>query len=256
MSIDSFERYPLLFGPSPIHRLERLGEHLGGGVDLGQARGLQLGAGVRRQQGAQARVSRGGRAEARAATRWSRSAGSSPITPVRWPQSPRDSVLAACSCRSRWVDWPDAVYDKVGNILLRHGSWGPTSALTPPASTSAFAPAGRRRWSRSRTGAARPTRFRPALGPSARRARFRSLGPGGPGAGTGARPLLRHHRRVLGHRLPPRRGCSPGLRLTAAAAPSAGDRRAPRTRGRRAGRSLGIAQRTADADRPLARARR
>jgi len=24
MSIESFERYPLLFGPSPVHRLERL----------------------------------------------------------------------------------------------------------------------------------------------------------------------------------------------------------------------------------------
>jgi hypothetical protein len=30
MSIDSFERYPLLFGPSPVHRLDRLTEHLGG----------------------------------------------------------------------------------------------------------------------------------------------------------------------------------------------------------------------------------
>jgi hypothetical protein len=30
MSIGSFERYPLLFGPSPVHRLERLSAHLGG----------------------------------------------------------------------------------------------------------------------------------------------------------------------------------------------------------------------------------
>src|SRR5258705_1653365 len=30
MSIDSFERYPLLFGPSPVHRLDRLTDHLGG----------------------------------------------------------------------------------------------------------------------------------------------------------------------------------------------------------------------------------
>ena len=30
MSFDSFERYPLLFGPSPVHRLDRLTEYLGG----------------------------------------------------------------------------------------------------------------------------------------------------------------------------------------------------------------------------------
>lgn len=30
MSISSYERYPLLFGPSPVHRLDRLTEHLGG----------------------------------------------------------------------------------------------------------------------------------------------------------------------------------------------------------------------------------
>ena len=30
MSIQSFEKYPLLFGPSPVHRLDRLTRHLGG----------------------------------------------------------------------------------------------------------------------------------------------------------------------------------------------------------------------------------
>ena len=29
-----FERYPLLFGPSPVHRLVRLSEHLGGRVEI------------------------------------------------------------------------------------------------------------------------------------------------------------------------------------------------------------------------------
>src|SRR5256885_14772215 len=29
-SLDSFARVPLLFGPSPVHRLEQLSEHLGG----------------------------------------------------------------------------------------------------------------------------------------------------------------------------------------------------------------------------------
>src|SRR3989440_297233 len=34
MSLDSFARVPLLFGPSPVHRLERLSEHLGGKVEI------------------------------------------------------------------------------------------------------------------------------------------------------------------------------------------------------------------------------
>src|SRR5687767_1709239 len=29
MSLESFERYPLLFGPSPVHPLDRLSKHLG-----------------------------------------------------------------------------------------------------------------------------------------------------------------------------------------------------------------------------------
>ena len=30
MTLDTFARYPLLFGPSPVHRLDRLSAHLGG----------------------------------------------------------------------------------------------------------------------------------------------------------------------------------------------------------------------------------
>src|SRR3954447_6602063 len=30
MGLPDFPRYPLLFGPSPVHRLDRLTEHLGG----------------------------------------------------------------------------------------------------------------------------------------------------------------------------------------------------------------------------------
>jgi 1-aminocyclopropane-1-carboxylate deaminase len=32
--IERFDRVPLLFGPSPVHRLERLSEHLGGAADI------------------------------------------------------------------------------------------------------------------------------------------------------------------------------------------------------------------------------
>src|SRR5438445_566343 len=34
VSLADFDRVPLLFGPSPVHRLERLGEHLGGRVEI------------------------------------------------------------------------------------------------------------------------------------------------------------------------------------------------------------------------------
>src|SRR4029078_11275230 len=34
VSLADFERIPLTFGPSPVHRLERLGEHLGGEVEI------------------------------------------------------------------------------------------------------------------------------------------------------------------------------------------------------------------------------
>src|SRR4026207_1148458 len=33
-TLDDFERYPLTFGPSPIHPLKRLSEHLGGKAEV------------------------------------------------------------------------------------------------------------------------------------------------------------------------------------------------------------------------------
>ena len=57
MPIDDFERYPLTFGPSPVHPLKRLSAHLGG-ARVGQARGRQLWPGLRRQQDQEARVPR------------------------------------------------------------------------------------------------------------------------------------------------------------------------------------------------------
>ena len=33
MGLSDFPRYPLLFGPSPVHRLDRLTEHLGGAAN-------------------------------------------------------------------------------------------------------------------------------------------------------------------------------------------------------------------------------
>ena len=118
MSLDAFDRVPLLFGPSPVHRLERLSEHLGGEVELWAKRedcnsGLAYGGNKVRKleylvadalaQGCDTLVSIGG------------------------VQSNHTRQVAAVAARlglgcvlvqEHWVEWPDAVYDKVGNILL------------------------------------------------------------------------------------------------------------------------------------------
>jgi 1-aminocyclopropane-1-carboxylate deaminase len=118
VSLASFDRVPLLFGPSPVHPLERLSEHLGHTVELWAKRedcnsGLAYGGNKVRKleylaadalaQGCDTRVSIGG------------------------VQSNHTRQVAAVAARlglgcvlvqEHWVDWPDIVYDKVGNILL------------------------------------------------------------------------------------------------------------------------------------------
>jgi len=117
MAIDDFDRFPLLFGPSPVHRLERMTTHLGG-ADVWAKRedcnsGIAFGGNKTRKleylvadalaQGCDTLVSIGG------------------------VQSNHTRQVAAVAARlglkcvlvqESWVDWPDAVYDKVGNILL------------------------------------------------------------------------------------------------------------------------------------------
>jgi 1-aminocyclopropane-1-carboxylate deaminase len=117
LSLDDFDRYPLLFGPSPVHRLERLTAHLGGaeiwakredcnsGIAYGgnKTRKLEYIVADALAQGCDTLVSIGG------------------------VQSNHTRQVAAVAARvglkcvliqESWVDWPDAVYDKVGNILL------------------------------------------------------------------------------------------------------------------------------------------
>jgi 1-aminocyclopropane-1-carboxylate deaminase len=118
MRLDAFPRVPLLFGPSPIHRLERLTAHLGGRVDIWAKRedcnsGLAYGGNKTRKleylvadalaEGCDTLVSIGGvqsnhtRQVAAAAARFS-----------------MDCVLV----QEHWVDWDDPGYETVGNILL------------------------------------------------------------------------------------------------------------------------------------------
>jgi 1-aminocyclopropane-1-carboxylate deaminase len=117
MSLDDFERYPLTFGPSPIHQLPRLTEHLGGATIWAKREdvnsGLAYGGNKTRKleyiipdalaQGADTLVSIGGY------------------------QSNHTRQVAAVAAKigmkavlvqEKWVDWPDSVNDRVGNILL------------------------------------------------------------------------------------------------------------------------------------------
>jgi 1-aminocyclopropane-1-carboxylate deaminase len=117
VSLSDFPRYPLLFGPSPVHPLERLSDYLGGARIWAKREdcnsGLAFGGNKTRKleylvpdalrQGADTLVSIGG------------------------VQSNHTRQVAAVAARlglkavlvqESWVEWPDPVNDKVGNILL------------------------------------------------------------------------------------------------------------------------------------------
>jgi 1-aminocyclopropane-1-carboxylate deaminase len=117
MKLPEFPRHPLTFGPSPVHRLARLTEHLGG-ADVWAKRedvssGLAYGGNKLRKleyivpdvlaSGADTLVSIGG------------------------VQSNHTRQVAAVAAhlglkarlvQEKWVPWDDPVNDKVGNILL------------------------------------------------------------------------------------------------------------------------------------------
>ncbi|SKA04348.1 1-aminocyclopropane-1-carboxylate deaminase [Consotaella salsifontis] len=116
--LEKFDRYPLMFGPTPIERLSRLSANLGGNVELFAKRedcnsGLAFGGNKIRKleyiipdaiaSGADTLVSIGG---------------------VQSNHTRQVAAVAAkigMKCRlvqESWVPFPDAVYDRVGNILM------------------------------------------------------------------------------------------------------------------------------------------
>ena len=117
MSLADFPRYPLLFGPSPVHPLERLSAYLGGAKVWAKREdcnsGLAYGGNKTRKleylipdvlaQGADTLVSIGGY----------QSNHTRQVAAVAAKVG-----LKAVLVQENWVDWPDALNDRVGNILL------------------------------------------------------------------------------------------------------------------------------------------
>ena len=117
MRLDSFERVPLLFGPSPIHRLERLTDELGG-AQLWAKRddcnsGLAYGGNKTRKL------------EYLAADALAK--GCDTLVSIGGVQSNHTRQVAAVAAhlglkavliQESWVEWPDVAYDRVGNIQL------------------------------------------------------------------------------------------------------------------------------------------
>ena len=116
--LDKFDRYPLTFGPTPIEKLDRLSQHLGGDVEIYAKRedcnsGLAFGGNKIRKleyivpdaiaSGADTLVTIGG---------------------VQSNHTRQVAAVAAkigMKCRlvqESWVPFQDAVYDRVGNILM------------------------------------------------------------------------------------------------------------------------------------------
>ncbi len=117
MALEDFPRYPLMFGPSPVHHLPRLTAHLGGAQIWAKREdcnsGLAFGGNKTRkleyivpdvlEQGADTLVSIGG----------VQSNHTRQVAAVAAKLG-----LKAVLVQEAWVDWPDAVNDRVGNIML------------------------------------------------------------------------------------------------------------------------------------------
>jgi 1-aminocyclopropane-1-carboxylate deaminase len=118
MNLQKFSRYPLMFGPTPIQPLKRLSAHLGGKVEIYAKRddcnsGLAYGGNKVRKleylvpealaQGCDTLVTIGG------------------IQSNHTRQVAATAAHLGLKCitvQENWVNYHDAVYDRVGNIML------------------------------------------------------------------------------------------------------------------------------------------
>lgn len=116
--LEKFERYPLTFGPTPIEKLNRLSEHLGGKVEIYAKRedcnsGLAFGGNKVRKMEYIVPDAIASNADT--------------LVTIGGVQSNHTRQVAAVAakigmkCRlvqESWVPFQDAVYDRVGNILM------------------------------------------------------------------------------------------------------------------------------------------
>jgi 1-aminocyclopropane-1-carboxylate deaminase len=117
MPVQDFPRYPLTFGPSPVHELKRLSDHLGGARIWAKREdcnsGLAYGGNkIRKLEYIVPDVL---------------ASGADTLVSIGGYQSNHTRQVAAVAahlglrCRlvqEKWVDWDDPVNDKVGNIML------------------------------------------------------------------------------------------------------------------------------------------
>jgi 1-aminocyclopropane-1-carboxylate deaminase len=115
--LTAIDRVPLLLGPSPVHRLERLSRHLAGAALWAKREDLNSG------------LAYGGnktrKLEYLAADALAK--GCDTLLSIGGVQSNHTRQVAAVAARlglravllqESWVNWPDVVYDRVGNIQL------------------------------------------------------------------------------------------------------------------------------------------
>jgi 1-aminocyclopropane-1-carboxylate deaminase len=117
VSIHDFPRHPLTFGPSPVHRLDRLSRHLGGATIWAKREDCNSGLAY---GGNKVRKLEYLVPDAIAA-------GADTLVSIGGYQSNHTRQVAAVAAsigmkavlvQENWVDWPDCVNDRVGNIML------------------------------------------------------------------------------------------------------------------------------------------
>ena len=117
MALEDFARYPLMFGPSPVHALERLSDHLGGARVWAKREDCNSGIAY---GGNKTRKLEYLVAEAVAL-------GCDTLVSIGGVQSNHTRQVAGAAARAglkcvliqeSWVEWADPGYDRVGNIQL------------------------------------------------------------------------------------------------------------------------------------------
>jgi len=115
--LSDFPRYPLTFGPSPVHPLDRLSRHLGGARVWAKREDVNSG------------LAYGGNKTRKLEylVPDALAAGADTLVSIGGYQSNHTRQVAAVAAhlglkavlvQENWVDWPDVVNDRVGNIML------------------------------------------------------------------------------------------------------------------------------------------